>query len=309
MGRGLWALGVLAIAGKAACAQSSGVVLQLPASARAAALGNAYAAAEHDDASVFYNPAQLAGDAERTLSAGVSVQRYVEASHVAALSLAKRVGPGRLGIGMQLLDFGSEAEVVPDVEFGGERGRETGASVGARDFVASLGYGLQVAPVRIGATVKLVNQQIADFSGSTGAIDVGVAVATPVGVLAAVMQNSGGLLRVGSTVGRLPLAYRAGMALGALSLGRMKLVSLVELSKVRDTKVGWAGGGELTVPASREMLLVGRGGIRARRAAGGGSRLTLGGGVAGARLAVDYAYQTVEGLELGTHRVGVRWWR
>lgn len=293
----------------AAGAQSSGIVLQLPASARAAALGNAYVAAGQDDAMIFYNPAQLEPGVRRQSAASASVQRYAADAHVAALSVARRLGPGHVGLGLQLLDYGSIPEIIPDPDYGGERGRETGARISARDFAASLGYGMPVTSFRLGATAKVVQQQVADLSGATGALDLGVATGTPLGLLAFAMQNSGGLLKVGSTTASLPLVYRAGIEIFPMPIGRTTLVNLLEWSKARGGSFVFSGGSELVMPAGGYRLSA-RAGLRPRRDKGSsGSRLTLGGGVASRGFAIDYGYQTIEGMDVGTHRVGVRWWR
>lgn len=305
----VFAFSLLMAAADVVAAQSSAIVLQLPASARAAALGNAYGAAGQDDAMIFYNPAQLEPGDRRNSAASASVQRYAGA-YAAALSAARRMGPGHLGIGLQLLDYGSVSEVVPDPVYGGERGYETGAQMSARDFAGSIGYGMQVAPFRLGATVKVVHQQVADLSDATGALDVGIALGTPLGLLGFAMQNSGGLLTLGSSMAPLPLLYRWGFEVFPMPIGRATLTNLLDWSKARDGEFRFSGGSEISLPAGRGFRLAARAGLRARRFKGSeGSRLTFGGGIASPRFAVDYAFQTIEGMDLGTHRVGVRWWR
>ena len=300
---------VTVLAASAAGAQSTGIVLQLPASARAAALGNAYVAAGQDDAMIFYNPAQLEPGDRRRWAAGASVQRYAGESHAAALSTARRVGPGHFGVGLQMLDYGSIPEVVADPDYGGERGRETGARISARDFALSIGYGMQVAPFRVGATAKVVQQQVANLSDATAALDIGIATGSPLGLFAFAMQNSGGLLSVGSTTASLPLLYRIGFQLFPMPIGRTTLVNLFEWSRDREGSYVFSGGSELQMPAGGYRLAA-RIGLRARRDEGSaGSRVTFGGGLASRGLALDYGYQTIEGINLGTHRVGVRWWR
>lgn len=289
---------------------SSAVVLQLPASARAAALGNAYSAMEHDDAVIFYNPAQLAVAFGAGRSAGASVQRYAGESNVAALSGALRIGPGRIGFGLQLLDYGSEAELVPDPDFGGERGMQTGQRISATDFVASLGYGASLGPMRAGATVKVIRQQLAYLGDATGALDAGLAVDVAGGTIAAVMQNSGGVLTLGATSTALPLIYRGSIALPAVRYGPLRLVEVVELSRQRGGDAVPSAGVEAGFRTRGGVELAARLGMAPRRQReSAGSRLTFGGGLVTSRMAIDYAYQTVEGLALGTHRVGFRWWR
>ena len=305
-----WVGALVAVAANRAAAQSAGIVLQLPASARAAALGNAYSASGRDDAVIFYNPAQLAVAVGAGRSASASVQRYVAESNVAALSGAMRIGPGRVGLGLQLLDYGSEPEIVPDPTYGGERGAETGSRYSATDFVASVGYGVSLGRLRGGVTGKLIRQQLAGLSGSTGALDVGVALDVAGGTVAAVMQNSGGILTLGSSAMSLPLVYRGSASLPPIALGRARMIEMVELSQQRGGDLVPSAGAEIGMRAGDGVELAARVGLAPRRdAESSTSRITLGGGISTGRFALDYGYQTVEGLGLGTHRIGFRWWK
>lgn len=293
-----------------AAAQSSAIVLQLPASARAAAMGNTYSASGRDDAAIFYNPAQLAVAVGAGRSASASVQGYVAESNVAALSGAMRLGPGRVGFGLQLLDYGSEPEIVPDPDYGGERGEETGNRYSATDFVASVGYGTSIGLLRAGVTAKLIRQQLADLSDATGALDAGVAIDVGGGTIAAVMQNSGGILTLGPTATALPLLYRGSAALPPIVIGRLRMIEMVEVSRQRGGDVVPSAGAEMGMRARDGIELAARVGLAPRRdAASTTSRLTLGGGISTSRFALDYGYQTVEGLAIGTHRIGLRWWK
>src|SRR5688572_32527262 len=81
--------------------RTGAIVLELPASARALALGGAYVTAGADDAALFYNPSQLATVEGR--AASMSVQPYIEGSTLGAASAAFRLGPGTVGVGVQVL--------------------------------------------------------------------------------------------------------------------------------------------------------------------------------------------------------------
>ena len=88
-------IGALVLVPAASLAQggrTGAIVLELPASARALALGGAYVAAGADDAALFYNPSQLATLEGR--AASMSVQPYIEGSTLGALSAAFQLGPG-----------------------------------------------------------------------------------------------------------------------------------------------------------------------------------------------------------------------
>jgi len=108
-------------------AQTEGSILTaLPGSTRSAALGGAGAALVGDAGALFANPAGIA--TVRHLSIEGSYEPYLAGSAVSAAALALRVQRWTLGFGAQALDFGSEAEIVPDPTTGGRRGMPTGAS-------------------------------------------------------------------------------------------------------------------------------------------------------------------------------------
>jgi hypothetical protein len=284
--------------------QNAAIVLELPASPRALALGGAVTAVGRDDALLFYNPAQLA--TLGGLSASISLQRYLESTTLAALSAAARLGPGVLGIGIQSLSYGSIDEIIPDcVNFGCERGEPTGATASAGDLAATAGYALRVRGARIGGAAKVVRQSIAGESGTTGAIDVGAAVDLLRHLtVAAAVQNLGGTMTVAGSSGPLPRTVRGGVAL-AVERNQVALLLSSDVAQVRDGDARLSGGLELTWRAARAISLVGRAGA-AQRANGADARAaTFGGALQLGRFAVDYAYQGFETLGSSSHRVGI----
>ena len=130
----LIALAALVAVAPAAAAQggrTAAIVLELPSSTRALALGGAYVAAGADDAALFYNASQLATIEGR--AASMSLQPYIEGSTLGAISGAFRLGPGTVGIGVQVLSYGSTDEYVCDETTQCERGELTGRTVSANE--------------------------------------------------------------------------------------------------------------------------------------------------------------------------------
>ena len=293
---------------------SAATVLELPSSARAMALGDAYAAMAGDDAVLFYNPAGLATLA--ATSASFSVQRHVAASTLAAGSLALQLGPGTLGFGVQALDYGSEPEVVPDPEFGGERGMETGAQVGAQDVVLSLGYATSFgvgdtgSGTGIGVAANYVRKQVAGESGGAAAVDVGVTQRITERVsLGAAIQNLGGDLTLAGASAPLPRTLRFGAALQLPAVGALALQATAEGVKPREGSVLPAAGLEATWRARNGVQVAGRVGGAGKPEDAAGSSLSFGAGVAARTLSLDYAYRGYDTVGGGVHRVGVRWHR
>ncbi len=292
----------------AARGQNAAIVLELPVSARALGLAGAMTAVGGDDAAVFWNPAQLAAAPRR--AAGLSVQNYLESTTLGALSAAARVGPGTLGIGVQMLSFGSVREVVPDPAFGGERGEETGASVSASDLALSVGYAARWRGVRVGGAAKLVRQDVAGEAGNAFAGDLGAALDLLGGrlTLAAAAQHLGPELEVAGSSAPLPTVLRAG-ASGTLGRGPLTLLLAADVAQTRDFDPRVAAGAEVTWAATPRVALVARGGL-AQAANGSDARgATFGGSVALGRLSVDYGYQGFDALGSASHRVGVRYGR
>lgn len=301
------AAGLVPAAAMAQGGQSAAIILELPASPRAMALGGAGTSLE-GDAAIFYNPAQLA--ALRHASASLSAQRYIFSSTLGALSAAARIGPGTAAIGVQALEYGSEDEVVPDENFGGERGRLTGATVDAGDLVATLAYGVEKGRVRAGVAAKVIRQRIADESGTAPAFDVGVAIAVWRGAtVAAALQNLGGSLETGTTASPLPRVMRVGASIPYAVTPRLTLLAAADVVVPRAADVVPGGGIEARWQGTPGLALIGRVGGVLVRGDDDGSQFTAGAGIAGRHLAVDYAFRSFDIVGGAMHRLGVRWWR
>lgn len=287
-------------------AQASGSsvpLLELPASTRALALGNAFVAAGKDEASIFYNPAQLATVPK--LSAGLSVQQWFLGQTVAAAAAATHALHGTAAIGLQVLDYGSSERSFGDP--GGGLGEATGTEISAGDYVASLAYAISIGSFRIGATGKYVNQRLVDESGGTGALDVGAALDMKGVTLAASLQNVGGEISLAGDLRSLPRLVRVGAAIPVHGVGPVDLLGTVELTHMNgETKP--FGGVEVEYQAPGGVTILGRVGALDRPTGADISPIAFGGGVRALHFALDYAY---EGSAVfgAMHRVGVRWWR
>jgi len=286
-------------------AQASGSsvpLLELPASTRALALGNAFVAAGNDEASIFYNPAQLATVPK--LSAGLSVQQWFLGQTVAAAAAAVHAFHGTAAIGLQVLDYGSSERSFDD---GGGLGEPTGAEISAGDYVASIAYAVSISKLRVGATGKYVSQRLVDESGGTGALDLGAALDVKGVTLAASLQNVGGEISLAGDRRALPRLVRVGAAIPVHGVGPVDLLATVELTHM-DGETEPFGGVEVEYQAPGGVTILGRVGALDRPTGADISPVAFGGGVRALHFALDYAY---EGSAVfgAMHRVGVRWWR
>jgi hypothetical protein len=282
---------------------SSVPLLELPASTRALALGNAFVAAGKDEASIFYNPAQLA--TVEKLSAGLSVQQWFLGQTVAAAAAAVHALHGTAAIGLQVLDYGSSERAFDDPA--GGFGEPTGSEISAGDYVASLAYGVALGKLRVGATGKYVNQRLVDESGGTGALDFGAALDVKGVTVAASVQNIGGDISLAGDRRSLPRLVRAGAAIPVRGVGPVDLLGTIELTHMNGETQPF-GGVELEYQAPGGVTILGRVGALDRPTGADISPVAFGGGLRALHFALDYAY---EGSAVfgAMHRVGVRWWR
>ncbi|MBX6333516.1 MAG: hypothetical protein IRY91_16840 [Gemmatimonadaceae bacterium] len=283
---------------------NSGVLLELPASTRALALGNSFVAAGTDEAAIFYNPAQLAE--VHKISAGLSVQQWFLSSTLAAAAAATHLWHGTIGVGLQVLDYGTtERVIVGDPS----SGSDPGATISAGgDYVASLAYAVNVHGVRLGATGKYVSQRLVDQSAGTGAADFGAAFDIKGVTFGASLLNVGGDISILDDRRPLPRMVRVGTAVPVHGIGPLDFLATIEVASIRDGKAQPLGGVEVTYHATSDIALLGRVGALARPEGAAISPVSFGGGLRARNLALDYAYEGSDVLG-ATHRVGVRWWR
>jgi len=312
--RALLAPGLLLAGAALARAQGTtgGVLLEIPATARSMALGGASAALLGDAGSVFGNPAGLAPIKGTALS--VSYERYLVDSWLASAALAVRISKFDLGFGIHVLDFGSDSAYVPDPAFGGDRGLATGATIGAYDAlgVGTLTYrhGLLSAGVSLKALQEHVGTGGApsDNASAFGA-DVGIAAAFfDIAALGVVVQNLGGAVHGGSAArAPLPRAVRVGFTINFIDpQGTARLLATTEWVGPSAGDDYWIFGFEGGVVSGGAGLL-GRLGVLTGRGASALRSPVFGGGLVFHNLRLDYAYQGVDVLGDGMHRVTVGW--
>ena len=285
-------------------AQSQGsVAAVLPGSTRAAALAGAGVALVGDAGSLFANPAGIA--TVRRLALEGSFERYVADVNYSAAAVAGRAGPFNWGFGAQALDYGSEAEIVPDPASGGRRGIPTGVTFRPVD---ALGMGTLVYRFRLlalGVSGKYSRQDFGGAAADAWAADAGIAVALfDIAALGFAVQNLGGEL---SGTADLPQRTRLGATLNYTDpQGTLRLLTTLEGQWEADRAAALAIGVEGGAVAAG-VGMVGRVGFVTPGAFSDASQWTLGAGLVLGDVAVDYAYRSWDTLGSGTHRLGVRW--
>ena len=252
---------------------------------------------------MFANPAGIA--TIRHLSLEGSYEPYLAGSAVSSAALALRVRRWTLGFGAQALDYGSEAEIVPDPATGGRRGMPTGASFHPYEALATTSLVYRRGFAALGVTAKYNRQQIGSAVSDAWAGDVGMAIAVfDIMAIGVSVQNLGGDLGNGAL---LPRRTRAGLTLNYTDpQGTFRLLTTLEGMWTRNRSAVLVQGIEGGI-VTGGVGLVGRVGYATRATVTDASRMTFGGGIVLGRLAMDYAFQAYDALGGGTHRVGLRW--
>lgn len=149
---------------KAARGTTGAQLLELPTSARAAAMGSAQGAAVRDAAALNYNPAALA-----SIEGGDAVFMHAEQFEgisFDSLAAARRFGDaGTLALGLRSLSPGKIEQID-------NTGAVTGGSLAPRDMAVALGYGRAFGSLELGAAGKYISSKI-EKTASAFAMDLG----------------------------------------------------------------------------------------------------------------------------------------
>lgn len=310
------AIAAVAAAPPAAAAQApetGPVLLRLPTSARAAALGSAWVAGRDEDV-VFHNPAQLIGVRP---SFAVSLARYAPGSAGASVASVYAGGPWSLTIGWGAQALSHSARMDARYPFTPDE-VATGGQADAFSGLAAVGAAIVVKGFRVGLTGKYAADQISlphplpsplDHAppppGRHDAffLDAGLARNMLAGVVAVAVQNIGATQRVAGQTLASPLQTSVGWST-ARPVGELDVGIAGQLT-VRDDWVSPAAG----IEAGYAWIEGFSAGVRlgVRRPDNDAERpLAVGATFTGDRLTLDYALQLFEGVS-NVHRVTVRW--
>jgi hypothetical protein len=287
---------------------TAAVVLGLPTSPRSLGLAGAGAPVVADAWAAFLAPAQLGRVAG--MSVAVSSESYLAGTQLSAGGLALPIGPGALGVGAALLDYGSVREIASSLP-GGD-GLETGRRVSASDQALVVGYGARLPwrGVRAGAAVEVVQTAIADLANGTAAAAFGVAWTSASGWdVSAGAQHLGPHLRIGATSSPLPATWRAGVAAPEVHLwgGAVRVMAEARHATAAGLSGAAAAEGRWTVRNGARVWL--RGGYLVRASGDDHSPVTAGAGVGLGPFVLDYAFERFTEIGQVTHRVGIRFGR
>ncbi len=296
---------------------SAATFLGMPVGARAIGLGSAYVAMSSDASSIYYNPGAMSYSS--VSQAVVSHTNWlVDTQYDWAGVVINMDGTNAVGVSITQLNYGEDI-VTTEAQQNG-----TGETWTASDLAIALSYSRKLTDrFSIGGTGKYIQQKIWNSTASSVAVDVGLIYNTGFNGLKIGMSisNFGSDMRMDgkdlyrqidldpassgtnkTIVSRLktddwplPLIFRAGISMDALSSEDIRLTVAADALRLSDNNESVNIGGEL---AWKETFFV-RGGKRALFLEDGIENYSLGGGLryeltAVNAVSVDYGYQNLK---------------
>ncbi|MBI4667995.1 MAG: PorV/PorQ family protein [Elusimicrobia bacterium] len=177
--------------------------LKIGIGARPIGLGNAFTAIANDVNAIHWNPAGIAQLPQRELSA-MHAELFADTRYDFA-GVVQPLTSGALGLSLAYLSHGSiEAR---------DQNRQSQGSFKASDMATTFSYARILSPkFHGGANLKIIRSQIAQYSATTFALDIGSLYNTPIKRLKAgiALQNLGPGMKFISTVSALPLTMATG---------------------------------------------------------------------------------------------------
>lgn len=278
-------------------------VLQFLPGSRAASMSGAYTAITGDADAVFYNPAGLA---PLRRAATIAYESYVADVAYGSLGLATRWSSFTIGASVAFLNAGDIREVVPDPEFGGNTGIETGQTVSASESALRLVAALPMLDgrLRAGAAIGFVATALAEQRQTAPMADLGAQYDVGTITIGLALRNLGADL-AGDARDRLPTEARLGAATQLVRSGGVLSVSAEMISRLGEGSTTFAGGFEAGLPGTdaRPFALLARVGLDAESNQLGALR--AGASLGFREVTFDYTFQQLEFF--GTvHRFGLR---
>lgn len=287
--------------------ERSPLVLDLPASTRALALGNAFVLGQGDSDAIFYHP----GDLSRAGGMSASHQRFAENGALTALSAGRSWFGGGVALGLQHLSY--EAPVEPPVTAADVRSlsadegdlRREGRT-GISETVVSAGYGGSLLGIRAGVVGKLVEQRVGHLEASTAAADLGLAISPGPLTVGLAARNVGPALSMGGGEVCLPVHFTLGASSRRAPVGPLDVGATGAVDYRLDGDMVPSAGLEVAYWPVTGRTFVARLGYRHRPDDFSASPVTFGGAFLGDDIILEYAFL---GFDEGdpSHRFALGW--
>jgi long-subunit fatty acid transport protein len=257
---------------------STAQFLKLGAGARAAGMGEAFAAVADDADSIYWNPAGLNNVEGKSLS--VMHAMWFEDTSYEWASYAQRIGGlGVAGIGVQYFSYGS----IPGVDFNGLETEDFSPS----DLAVSLSFARAMGNIGLGVNAKYISSTIKE-SAAAFAFDLGAQYwMSDRVVLGAAVQNVGTAMKFVDEGDALPLNVK----LGGSCVIQPGWLAALDVNAPIDNELVYNAGTEYRYRINGTMSATARLGYTTRnKDTGGTNGLSAGLGFNFKGYAVDYAF-------------------
>ena len=275
------------------------VVVQVPASARAAAMGNAYLLSAPDADAIFYNPALL--NNARGITASLS--RFGSGSHLMRAAAGFDWWDGALSFGVATLSYGA-GSTDAGAFVAGEAGLWEDGSVTASEQVAIVSYARTLYGFRVGGAAKLIDQRRVGAHRVTGAADLGVVRGVGPVTLGFSARNLGSSPDFDLVDARLPTTLTVAGATRSKTVGPLDMSFAGSSSWIRKDLTTAGGGVEISYWPINGRTFTARVGYRWIEESAI-TPITFGLGFTGDVIGIDYAFQAVDDGR-ATHMVTLR---
>ncbi len=223
--------------------------LKIGVGARAVALGSAYTTVPRDANQMFWNPAGIALDGGRSQVA-FSYNRWIaDLNHFAAATThdfgdVGTLGVGLVGLGLAGVDNtdGADRDVVPpvlDATYTGFRDSRSG-DYAYQDLAFQVSWAREFSDrLTLGATAKVINQNIDEVSATAAAVDFGAIyrVGYRGARIGARINNLGDDLKFFKVAAPLPLLFSIGSAVDLVDRDQgLKVTLLADATKPQDSE-------------------------------------------------------------------------
>lgn len=268
------------------------VVLQLPATPRAAVLGSTTAA--RDIEAVFSNPAMV-GVASGTVVGGA---RY-DAATLLSLASSASLGSFSVSIGAQYLDAHAPGDRLPFWSYALNLGGHQPVSSAVGTFALATTW----RGVRVGAAAKYVEQRQGALQDGTPSLDLGLAKDLSRVTAGLAVQNIGAGMHFPASSAQLPLRVSVGAAAYGYTAGPFDLSGTAGAAVLPDGLILPAAGMEVGYAPLDGYNFMVRAGIR-RPELRAQQPLSFGGSASLDRFSAEYSYEDWVGG--GAHRLALR---
>ena len=279
------------------------VVLDLPASTRSMAMGNAFQLADPTSDVLFYNPSLLSGPTTFEMAR----QTFGHNSSLTQMSAKTEWWKGGIGIGIQSLTYADDFNYsLPSIVTQSEYELFQDGRNRISESVATAGYSMSLAGLDWGISTKAIEQGAGGSRNQSFAFDFGGSGQLGIFTFGLAHQNLGRKLRIGNSQMTLKNRTTLGAAFNDWILGPLDVGGSAALSKHSDGSITQSIGGEISWWPVVGRTFTARFGVRNNEQEFRSAVLTFGIAFRGDAFGLDYASNEIEGAG-HSHRLSISW--